>query len=932
MEYIDPQKARQERERQERERQARLKVEQDRKAKIEAEKKRQAKLKAERDRKARIKAEEERQAKLKAEQQDPDKKPTQAKKPDEKQETKKPKGAKKPDEKSQTEITWSKPGETSPIYGSSAPIYSSISPIYIYGQPSDPIAKGREPKPKSEVPNDRMPRTWTGEQADPQPEPKSKSVEEPALEALRARVLLEDADKLEERRKRYQNSVKQEPEVSEIFKQPSLSNGSLALGVALTNPLIGASFLSGAQALGQPEKTHPQVIKLASAHAQSNGAKAESPEQQLHHQFETNVAAKAQGLLKANKDRLNSEQTQYIKDNNPKSDRWSNLWQVASQQREFQTQQANLQKQLEFTTQEMSNLSDIPDGIGLTSTPQQRQNSLKHKKLLALSDQMRRLKERIDQAKQMQVSLEYAYPALSAVKGETGASPEDIKRVQGRLPQEFNGIRKDIDRISQWLTDDPSKAWLFDSVVAAQLKDKSLSPSQRQQLAQQSEKAHPAGGIMLGAALSGGLFAASFVPMLQDISIPLLLSGIGVGGAVAAAEVPDLMLLDGAAQAGRGGAGKLTSQSPEQARFNLVMGYANVALAGLDVAAEGRVIYGLKGLVGRLSGQGAQVLRETWVQVMRLAAQGEVGLEKARMLLAKAKGMSGAMVDEVLEVLSPSQEVAGVGRMSRNEMRGQTAGQVTTQQAVQTAKAKAKKPKDMTPIERLAYSQDKYGQVKNWDEVEPLIGTAVTQQTKLPAGYRLFQKPGRSKQLFILRENVEDASVVPLMIENGKIQAGKTRLSRGLDVMKKSLKAVGIDTPKGYQLNHLVPDAVAQSDPMVVEMLKRNIYDVDHAGNLLPMPGEVRGAHPDLIGHLGSHDNYNRLVSRELKLRKDDLIEEYGSLSKVPDKQLENAVKKVENMMRENIIKRSPEIPTRYDPKTGTKVLSEGISDPDFVA
>jgi hypothetical protein len=247
-----------------------------------------------------------------------------------------------------------------------------------------------------------------------------------------------------------------------------------------------------------------------------------------------------------------------------------------------------------------------------------------------------------------------------------------------------------------------------------------------------------------------------------------------------------------------------------------------------------------------------------------------------------------------------------------------------------TATAK-KKLKDMTPAERLADAQSKYGRLTNWDTVEPLIGTAVNSSTKLPAGYRLFQKPGRGKQLFILRENVEDASVVPLMIENGKIQAGKTRLSRGLDVMKKNLKAVGIDTPKGYQLNHLVPDAVAQSDPMVVEMLKRNIYDVDHAGNLLPMPGEVRGAHPDLTGHYGSHGNYNELVKQRLRQESRNLTRKYGSLDKVPDNELKEAVKGVEDIMRGDIIKRDPRIPTRYDPETGTRVLSEGLSDSDFV-
>jgi hypothetical protein len=98
------------------------------------------------------------------------------------------------------------------------------------------------------------------------------------------------------------------------------------------------------------------------------------------------------------------------------------------------------------------------------------------------------------------------------------------------------------------------------------------------------------------------------------------------------------------------------------------------------------------------------------------------------------------------------------------------------------------------------------------------------------------------------------------------------------------------------------------------------------------MPGKVRTEYPDLIGHFGPHDNYNELVKEELKREKTLLVKKYGSLDKVPDNELKEAVKGIEDTMREDIMKRSPEIPTRYDPETKTRVLSEGLSDPDFVA
>jgi A nuclease family of the HNH/ENDO VII superfamily with conserved AHH len=169
------------------------------------------------------------------------------------------------------------------------------------------------------------------------------------------------------------------------------------------------------------------------------------------------------------------------------------------------------------------------------------------------------------------------------------------------------------------------------------------------------------------------------------------------------------------------------------------------------------------------------------------------------------------------------------------------------------------------------------------------------------------------------------------MIEKGKIQSGTERLSRGRKVMEANLKGAGGKVPKDWQVNHLIPDEIAQRNPLMIEALKRDLFNVDRASNLLPMPGKARAEYPDLIGHFGSHGNYNNLVKGELRREKTILIEKYGSLGKVPDNELKETVKGIEDAMREEIINRSSDIPTRYDPETKTRVLSEGISDPDFV-
>jgi hypothetical protein len=164
MEYIDPQKARQERERLERER-----LERERKARLKREAdeaKRQAKLKAERDRKAKLKAEQDAAKKAhKAEHPDvkPDSKTTKSQKPHDK----------KPDPKLNPDIIWSQPGQTNPIYGPSSPTYSSLSLIH---RSISPIAQLPETDLKPIAPLNRTARTWTGEKVEePKPTQSPKS-------------------------------------------------------------------------------------------------------------------------------------------------------------------------------------------------------------------------------------------------------------------------------------------------------------------------------------------------------------------------------------------------------------------------------------------------------------------------------------------------------------------------------------------------------------------------------------------------------------------------------------------------------------------------------------------------------------------------------------------------------------------------------------
>ena len=117
-----------------------------------------------------------------------------------------------------------------------------------------------------------------------------------------------------------------------------------------------------------------------------------------------------------------------------------------------------------------------------------------------------------------------------------------------------------------------------------------------------------------------------------------------------------------------------------------MMGYTNVALAVLDVGAETKVAHRLGPVAMDLAKSGVQVSRQKWSQVMGWVKQGPAGIEQTRAWLTSVKGVTREMADRAMDAISPV-EVAGVGRVSRAEVRGTAEG--TTEPAVNQAKARA---------------------------------------------------------------------------------------------------------------------------------------------------------------------------------------------------------------------------------------------------
>jgi hypothetical protein len=123
---------------------------------------------------------------------------------------------------------------------------------------------------------------------------------------------------------------------------------------------------------------------------------------------------------------------------------------------------------------------------------------------------------------------------------------------------------------------------------------------------------------------------------------------------VAIDQMPDLILQDAAAQAGYGG-NRLTSQSPDEARLNLVMGYANLVLAGVDAGAPQLV----QRLVSYTGTEGMQLFskldRTTLQKVLRGAQSGATGQSpewiEAMQSLKQAAGNDQGLYERLVNAL-----------------------------------------------------------------------------------------------------------------------------------------------------------------------------------------------------------------------------------------------------------------------------------------
>ncbi|RKH64754.1 hypothetical protein D7W81_17980 [Corallococcus aberystwythensis] len=109
---------------------------------------------------------------------------------------------------------------------------------------------------------------------------------------------------------------------------------------------------------------------------------------------------------------------------------------------------------------------------------------------------------------------------------------------------------------------------------------------------------------------------------------------------------------------------------------------------------------------------------------------------------------------------------------------------------------------------------------------------------------------------------------------------------------------------RGYQLHHLIPDAIAQKHPLLRMALKRvEGFTIDRGTNILDMPLAKTAPMKNMqkFMHMNSHSNYSKHVIMKL----DHALSKLGPGSKLTPEAIDKAILEVEDSLRKAIQSRS---------------------------
>jgi Bacterial CdiA-CT RNAse A domain len=338
------------------------------------------------------------------------------------------------------------------------------------------------------------------------------------------------------------------------------------------------------------------VDRVLTATQRSNRSEFDLTPETPVQQFQRELKENARTALQSNRDRLKSQEQRY-QNPNPNSPQWKALWNAASTREALDLKAKSLHQEQEQIKAALAKPDALPKHSRLTVSEAEYRKDPAAQRYEQLSDRRAAIPRELEQLKQSKLELEYEFPALSAMGQESKNTRENNQAILGRIPQKFGEIRHSIDDLDHQIQDDPKVALRLDKVVEQTL---AAGVSYEQgtgapEVAQVNEWLKAEGfwkHTMTGAGIAATGVAG--VASLFNPEVGLLRWGaVALGFGTAAAQLPDALIDDRAAQAQRGGAQQVTSLDPDTARGNLVLGGVNLVLAGLDVGLHPEALRGL---------------------------------------------------------------------------------------------------------------------------------------------------------------------------------------------------------------------------------------------------------------------------------------------------------------------------------------------------
>lgn len=194
-------------------------------------------------------------------------------------------------------------------------------------------------------------------------------------------------------------------------------------------------------------------------------------------------------------------------------------------------------------------------------------------------------------------------------------------------------------------------------------------------------------------------------------------------------------------------------------------------------------------------------------------------------------------------------------------------------------------------------------------EIEPFLdGSPSINNLTAPPGYQVYEVNGRK---YIRRLDASDPYTPRLMVDENGIVVKYTKpvRSNNQPAFINNLKAVYGDMPLNHQRHHLVSVNVVDNSAIHQEAISRSLYSVDRASNgrylaetAADFSNDASGLSSSFPTHFGSHPKYDAELNKVINEYTNALKNKYGSIDKVPEDVLKQAVTTIENRA-ESILK-----------------------------